>query len=107
MDSNMILIIDRKRWLRGEGEEVSSLLRRYDNKMCCLGFLCLAIGFSPTQITGIASPARLLRHGSYPEKTETFAQLKLTEYLGQVLSNTDSCIWLMKANDSKSISEDQ
>lgn len=32
------LIIDRSRWLRGEGCDASYLLRPADNKMCCLGF---------------------------------------------------------------------
>lgn len=31
------MIIDRSIWLRGEGSYVSFLLRRSDNKMCCVG----------------------------------------------------------------------
>ena len=38
------LVIDRRRWLRGEGSVVSALYRSSDRKMCCLGFACLASG---------------------------------------------------------------
>lgn len=47
-----ILKIDRKKWLRGEGEPLSFLLREHDGKMCCLGFDAIACGFKPEQIRG-------------------------------------------------------
>ena len=47
--------IDRKRWLRGEGGRVSSLLRPSDGKMCCMGFYCLVMGLSPEDICDIHS----------------------------------------------------
>jgi hypothetical protein len=34
----MKLTVDRKTWLRGEGDRVSRLLRPSDGQMCCLGF---------------------------------------------------------------------
>lgn len=50
----MKLVIDRNRWLRGEGGAVSKLHRISDGKMCCLGFFCYALGAS--DLEGFASP---------------------------------------------------
>lgn len=38
------LVIDRSKWLRGEGSMESRLYRSSDGKMCCIGFLALARG---------------------------------------------------------------
>lgn len=46
----MKFTIDRTRWLRGEGSDVSKLLRPSDGKMCCVGFFCLAQGLSEDTI---------------------------------------------------------
>lgn len=54
-----ILIINRKRWLRGEGAEASSLQRETDHKRCCLGFLSLALGLREKQITGVSFPYQI------------------------------------------------
>jgi len=40
----MKLVIDRIKWLRGEGSFESKLLRSRDKKMCCIGILCSALG---------------------------------------------------------------
>lgn len=48
------VIIDRKRWLHAETN--SQLLRKSDGKMCCLGFACLALGFSEEDIAGHSTP---------------------------------------------------
>ena len=40
----MKLVIDRKVWLRGEGDAVSRLLRPEDQKMCCVGISGKALG---------------------------------------------------------------
>ena len=47
--------IDRNRWLRGEGTHTSLLRRASDGKMCCLGFLCGALGVKNDVITGIGN----------------------------------------------------
>lgn len=39
----MKLVIDRSKWIRGEGHASSKLLRERDEKMCCLGFYCRAL----------------------------------------------------------------
>jgi hypothetical protein len=48
----MELIIDRKIWLRGEGSDDSYLLRNSDNKQCCVGFLCEALGIDRETLKG-------------------------------------------------------
>lgn len=48
----MKLVIDRTRWLRGDG--VSTLLR--SGKMCCLGFLAKACGATDAEIIGHGTP---------------------------------------------------
>lgn len=55
----MKLTIDRATWLRGEGENVSRLLRGSDGKKCCLGFYCLAKGYTKEEIYNKASPRQL------------------------------------------------
>lgn len=56
----MKVIISRKQWLRGEGGTVSRLLRKADDKMCCLGFACIQSGLAPIQIREHMSPINLL-----------------------------------------------
>jgi hypothetical protein len=50
------LIIDRDKWLRGEGAEHSYLIRPTDCKQCCLGFDLLRRGFTVTELTGNKMP---------------------------------------------------
>lgn len=52
----MKLVIDRSKWLRGEGSERSFLLRSTDGKMCCLGFFGLACGLTAERITDVGAP---------------------------------------------------
>lgn len=54
------LTIDRKEWLRGEGSDASSLLRKSDGKKCCLGFHALQLGYTEEQIGSLASPPNLV-----------------------------------------------
>jgi hypothetical protein len=51
--------IDRTTWLRGEGCFESRLLT-HDGKLCCLGFYCLARGFTRKQIFDEAMPMALV-----------------------------------------------
>lgn len=53
------LIIDRQRWLHGEGIEDSYLLRESDGKMCCLGFFCLMEGLTEDDIRNNTTPAKI------------------------------------------------
>lgn len=45
--------VERSRWLRGEGPMMSYLLRRGDQKMCCVGFYALACGVGEVDIEGM------------------------------------------------------
>jgi hypothetical protein len=53
--------VDRGRWLRGVGSETSMLLRESDGRMCCLGFVALALGKTEDQIRGYAAPGSPVR----------------------------------------------
>lgn len=46
------LVIDRRKWLRGEGVTTSRLLRRSDQKQCCVGFYLEACGVSREVLLG-------------------------------------------------------
>jgi hypothetical protein len=50
----MKLVIDRTKWLRGEGYSVSKLLRSSDHKMCCIGFLCADLGIPESELLDVA-----------------------------------------------------
>ena len=54
------LIIDRSKWLRGEGPSRSYLLRAEDGKMCCLGFECLLRGQKEDDILLVKMPSAIL-----------------------------------------------
>lgn len=51
-----LLVIDRSKWLRGEGGGDSCLLRPSDGKMCCLGFVGLACGLTAKELTNKSAP---------------------------------------------------
>lgn len=52
----MRVVIDRKRWLRGEGTSNSFLLRASDGKMCCLGHVCKAYGKTDDELLQVCEP---------------------------------------------------
>jgi len=54
----MEVTIERSKWLRGEADD-SYLLRPSDNKMCCLGFVALAFGYTASDIELLYTPADL------------------------------------------------
>lgn len=56
--------VRRSGWWRGQlesGLNTSSLLRKQDNKMCCLGFLAQAAGCSDEELLEMSSPVELAR----------------------------------------------
>jgi len=55
----MKFTIPRDKWLRGEGFEVSSLLRASDGKMCCLGHFGLACGLNPERLENVGTPSNI------------------------------------------------
>ncbi len=91
--------ISRKEWLRGEGHYKSSLFRPQDNKMCCLGFLACAVGFTKEQISNVASPQHPDLHESYSKWPEGI--MRSSGYLTQEAES------LINYNDGMSLSEEQ
>lgn len=59
--SKQVVVIEREKWLHGEGSLESCLLRSSDGKMCCLGFASLACGLDQEQIRGRQSVGGLRR----------------------------------------------
>jgi len=80
--------VKRSEWLRG-AMGGSFLLRKVDNKKCCLGFLALACGATEESIFGHRMPASL-QQAVWPK--ELFNE----EGLVQI---TQKCINIMSVND--------
>lgn len=92
----MKLIIDRQKWLRGEGAIASRLLRPSDGKMCCLGQLGIACGIPSGMLENRAVPSDVPLHANaFPQ----FLIINLgdSEYIQPDTSN--ECLALMKIND--------
>lgn len=87
------VIVDRSRWLRGEGEKRSLLLRTTDDKMCCLGFACLAAGHTIEEISDMATPSELAR--------EREVIVLLPDYKSVVMGD------VMSVNDGERYEEDE
>lgn len=49
------VVVDRSKWLRGEGSYKSRLLRPADGRMCCMGSAALAKGLSKDEIRDVQS----------------------------------------------------
>lgn len=102
----MILTIDRKLWLRGEGAEKSALLRKDDGKMCCLGFYGLACGIPTEDLADKKQPNELkgVPNTPYPEwLTHNYVgDLDKKQYSGV----STACCSLMRVNDARSITDE-
>ncbi len=100
------VIVDRSKWLRGEGTVNSMLLRPSDGKMCCLGFVCLALGRTEEDIRELKSPAD--RHGSdFDRAGHGTVLLAAASYNGTTAEMPDAVGRAMEVNDSKWIHEDE
>jgi hypothetical protein len=97
---SMKLTIDRSQWLRGEGSENSYLLRKKDDKMCCLGFFSLQCGFDYLEIRGIKSPISL-HQSRWAEKTTEGSFLFRNDG-----ANSEALVQLMEINDTTNYPDD-
>jgi hypothetical protein len=97
----MKLIIDRQKWLRGEGSQDSYLLRPTDGKMCCFGFYCLAISGKIEYLIGNKSPEDIMDH----IPSDNWLLSKNSYDNGT--HNSPDCYRAMQYNDDGSISEDE
>lgn len=100
----MKLIIDRDKWIRGETEERSRLLRSSDGKMCCLGFYSKANGYSDDEIEGINSPCELDPSHRPPGMNWLFQSSTPGAFPSRDASTV--CWDLMVSNDDSEITED-
>lgn len=91
--------ITRSTWLRGSGDNVSSMLHNPKvDKMCCLGHYGLSRGLSKEDMTNCRTPKYLplpFHEVFYPFLTQ----------LGIFSGNNEICIKLMDANDNNTIVE--
>lgn len=91
------LTIKRSEWLRGEGGTESYLLRKADNKKCCLGFLALSCGFNEAQILDISSP----------EDTENKLLWPKSILREELDKDSDITFTLVKLNDNENLLESE
>ena len=90
-------VIDKKTWLRGEGDEKSFLLRPEDNKMCCLGHYLRHRGLKDGAITNVHAPAMVMEKGVpdwllSPQPSSTIRVFPN--------DNSGACSLLMEINDN-------
>jgi len=55
----MKLTINRKEWLRGEGNDKSKLLRSTDGKRCCIGILAQTLGIEDSKIKDLSGVGQI------------------------------------------------
>jgi hypothetical protein len=103
----MKLIIERDKWLRGEGMICSRLLRKSDGKKCCLGFYALQCGADPNDIRGVATPTWI----NAPSRTalrESHGSWLFDDVATNMLPNTSkSCELLMIINDDENLEDSE
>ena len=103
MSERLKVVVERSKWLRGEGWEKSKLLRSTDGKMCCLGFACLAMGATEEQINNMNSPTMVCNMGGGLELP--MLTMVDTDHLGRRLIHKDPVSEAMMINDERILSE--
>ncbi len=95
----MKLVIDRTKWLHGEGAVASKLLRRQDKKQCCIGFLCSAYGVPDSAMEDVG--------GSQKLSHKLPSWLKVESYIGENAEYhiKDDLFSAYEANDSQKLDE--
>lgn len=97
------LIIDRTTWLRGEGNKYSFLLRKSDQKMCCLGSYGIQLaGKSPVDLEGKMEPSQC---ATSKEWGELVVWRNRTQPLDSFPDVSGICEKLMLTNDNHEISD--
>lgn len=87
--------IDRKKWIRGQGpgNPNNVLLRKRDDKKCCLGFYAIACGIPTKDIRGIIDPGAVKNNNP-----NIVWQSKLLD-VAQLSDNSAICVELIHIND--------
>lgn len=109
----MKLVIDRKRWQRGDSN-LAALLHLQTGKMCCLGFFGLLCGYDEKDILGLADPADCVDNigkNKWPEwaivRKERSVKVDIGEWETKIdLDNTDDIEQLITANDDGGITDE-
>ena len=96
----MKVTVDRTKWLRGHGSEVSRLCT-IDGKMCCLGFWALAKGFTKEQITNRSTPEELAEEHTLAQVEELVEGGKYRLFVNKSVTEM-----LMRTNDEIQLSEE-
>lgn len=106
----MKLVIERDRWLRGEGVSTNALtgngarlLRSTDQKMCCLGFFGLACGLRPADIVDVTTP--LAQTGTFRVCRTCWPAWALDVTPAGMRDNSIDINTLMRINDASDLSE--
>lgn len=91
----LTVVIDRKTWYRGKGEENSRLLSK-SGKMCCLGFDALALGFKKCDIREQCTP-----HETAENVPGLSDEVKTTEVCQQMMDVNDTIGTPAKVREAK------
>lgn len=97
--------IDRQLWIRGASNNNSYLLRDSDNKMCCLGFACVAAGIPKKDINQVREPASVEGIKNIRTLEQLLSKSILTEEDRK--ENSRVCINLMMINDDPGINANE
>lgn len=103
------LVIDRTRWHRGRGHGNSYLLNSED-KMCCLGFECIANGYTPDQIKKVSTPRCLvidIKSTSIPDNLRWLVRDREGVESSLAFVSTDDAKLLMDINDDMDIYDEE
>lgn len=100
------LIIDRAKWFRGKGAYHSRLLTS-DGKMCCLGFECMARGYTEQQIKDVDAPTRLaFKHPDLASNIDWLVIKGADDSWRFGFVHTPVCKELMEVNDNRELSDE-
>ncbi len=97
----MKFVIDRNKWLRGEGAPRSFLLRSDDQKMCCLGIFLKALGATDESLCNTQTPADMPCNRSVIPDWMFRANTLLHEHP----QNAEELYRLMETNDDLNLSD--
>lgn len=90
--SKQVVVIEREKWIHGEGSSESYLLRHSDGKMCCLGFASLACGLMPEVIEKERAVMSLVRNGvAVPDSLQWLLCDRLNSDAAESLMNVNDC----------------
>jgi hypothetical protein len=98
----MKFIIDRTKWLRGEGDDLSFLIRVDDYKMCCLGQVGIQCGIPEDVLTDEHNPSSILleKRIQWPEPLRPVMNPKYHFTMESELSGA-----MMRVNDDEALSD--